>query len=322
MKKLKVAVIGAGQIASGYDIVKDKNILTHAKAIKHNESLELLGFYDNDKNKALEAAQKWGTVVIESIEYIEENADVICIAVPDAFHYDYLKRFTGKNNVKAVIIEKPLTDCLEKVGELEERCERDTKLYFVNYSRRFISEFQHLKTWINHDAGKLICGACYYGKGVLHNCSHLINLFLYLFEEVKPLAVTRNIVDYSKDDPSAEFLMKIDEATVAFFPIPCTEITVFDFDLFFENGKIHCDGEKNVIVYYKKGSSVVYRDETNYIKNIEVQIDGSSAMRGLYKNVCDVLNGNGEIVSGIHDAAKTVEICCEIRDTCLAKNVL
>ena len=75
-------IIGAGQIASGFDSPQDKAILTHAHAYKNNPDIDFLGFYDVDYKKAESAAQKWGVN-----SYKEPvKADIISICVPDEYH--------------------------------------------------------------------------------------------------------------------------------------------------------------------------------------------------------------------------------------------
>ena len=56
----KALIIGAGQIAGGYDNPNDKSILTHAHAYSNNSNVELLGFYDVNYEAAEKMAEKWG----------------------------------------------------------------------------------------------------------------------------------------------------------------------------------------------------------------------------------------------------------------------
>ena len=45
----KAVIIGAGNIAAGFDSPKSEKVLTHAHAILLHPDFELLGFYDRDE---------------------------------------------------------------------------------------------------------------------------------------------------------------------------------------------------------------------------------------------------------------------------------
>lgn len=47
----RVVIIGAGNIAAGFDTPESKKILTHAHAVVVNPDFQLLGFYDIDEKK-------------------------------------------------------------------------------------------------------------------------------------------------------------------------------------------------------------------------------------------------------------------------------
>ena len=59
MRKYKVVVVGAGNIGALFDTPDSKEILTHANAFLRNEHFQLMGFFDVDRKKTLEAARRW-----------------------------------------------------------------------------------------------------------------------------------------------------------------------------------------------------------------------------------------------------------------------
>ena len=75
-------IIGAGQIASGFDEPDSNAVLTHAHAYINNPDTELLGFYDINYSMAQKAAEKWRTKAFKEIP----QADIISICVPDEYH--------------------------------------------------------------------------------------------------------------------------------------------------------------------------------------------------------------------------------------------
>lgn len=312
---LNVAIIGAGNIAAGYDNPDDLCIQTHAHAIIDSMMFQLSGFYDIDKAKANAATAKWGGRRFESIDEISAYADIVCIAVPDQYHYPLLRKCLEEGLFKAIIIEKPFVTSyfeLERIINIKKK--RVTPI-FLNYSRRYMEEFQYMKKWILENAGELICGNCYYGKGTLHNGSHLIDLMRYLFGDMEVEYLGRSIADYLDNDLSMEFsLNKRDNNSPIFFhPIPCNCATVFEFDIFFSNARIQYSDERQMIKYYTIVRKKQLFDENNYQLYRKVNIDISHAMRNLYANVFNVLNNNCQVVCDETDGEYVVRIIEELR---------
>lgn len=294
-KDYKVSIIGAGNISSLYDKPNDNYILTHAHALNKSEHFDLAGFYDSDKNKSDKAASVWGGKVFSTLEEAIESADVVVIAVPDSFHYEILIKCLDKGNVKAIIVEKPFVTNVIEANKLVQQLGDNHIPILLNYSRRYRKEFIELKSWIDSKSGKLLCGNCYYGKGTLHNGSHLIDLISYFFEKIKLNSVEEKIIDYHESDPSYAFSLSVrnDEGVVHFYPISCNTVTVFEFDLIFENGRIKYSDENGIIKYYEVKQQNSLYDELNFVKIREVKIDSNSAMLGLYNNLYEALTSKG-----------------------------
>lgn len=88
----KFAIIGAGQIASGYDNPGDDRVLTHAHAISLHSDAALLGFYDTDMLASERASKKWGGESYVSLDHMmAKKPDVVIICTPDGEHFQALK---------------------------------------------------------------------------------------------------------------------------------------------------------------------------------------------------------------------------------------
>ncbi len=304
-----VLIIGAGNIASKYDDISSKNIITHAHAVKNNSLLSLVGFYDSDHSNALAAATKWNTRALETLEGIKDQVDIICCATPDSTHYDVLMKAISLNP-KLIVVEKPLVNSTHQLSLLKRNLYRNDIPIIVNYSRRFIYEFRELKARIrNNEFGKLLCGNAYYGKGLIHNASHMINLFLLLFNKIEIDDVREGIVDYCEDDRSFLLSLKVDDACITLTPVNCNMVTVFEMDLLFERCRIqYTDSDRTIKEYHTVGSQF-YRDDIVYELVDTHVIDYNNAMVCLYDHVVDVINMNVPIESSIKDSFDTLDIC-------------
>lgn len=92
------------------------------------------------------------------------------------FHAKVLEE-VAKFKPKMVIAEKPLTATYEEAKMVFDLYKNRIPLT-VNYSRRFLKEFQDLKSEIQ-SFGKFLKGTGYYGKGILHNGSHMIDILRF-----------------------------------------------------------------------------------------------------------------------------------------------
>lgn len=311
-KKLNVVIIGAGNIASGYDYPASRLVLTHAHAIGISKSYRLLGFCDVNSDRAKEAALKWKTKVITDIENLDSKPDIICCAVPDDNHFDILKKCCEYDTIKAVICEKPITKSSLQAKYLVDVYKQKGIPLWVNYTRRFLNEFVELKNWIEN-AGNLITANCFYGKGIFHNCSHMINILEFLVGFLE-LSSTGNVLyDYFEDDPSVEFQLKTKTGKIFFYPVPCSIVTVFEFDLIFSFGRIKYSDATGLIEYYVIAESPIYKNELNYILYKSVKVMNGAALQNLYENIYATLNSQEKNCSSGETAYRTVCLCEKIR---------
>lgn len=312
MKKWNVLIIGAGNIASGYDDIKCDRVLSHAHAITLSEHFELFGFYDLNYQKAKAAAQKWRVKAFQSLDGLEDEIDIVCCAVPDEYHYEVMKNVAGWKNLKAIICEKPLARNLIHGNEIMQLYKEKKIPIFVNYSRRYLRQFREAKEWIRYNAGDLLVGNCFYGKGTIHNCSHFVNILQFLLGDLEIVSTGDYIDDFFEDDKSREFVLRYNEKKIFFHPIPCNNVTVFEFDIMFTNGRIRYSDEEQCIKYYTVAESSIYQGEQNYVLKSVVKLNPSEAMKELYENVRLFMSNKEDILSDVYSAYDTLNICSKI----------
>lgn len=188
-------IIGAGRIAAGFDTPESESVLTHAHAYSLHPDFNLLGFIDPDLNQSQKAAKKWNCEAFNSLSDIKAIVDVVSICSPDHVHYESVIQ-SQKLSPKLIFLEKPISNNLEKAKEL--LC--FTIPIAVNYSRRYIKEFRELADRIKGNKfGRFFIGTAYYGKGFIHNGSHMIDLLRLL------LGVQSHIVGIRFDSKQFRF---------------------------------------------------------------------------------------------------------------------
>lgn len=238
----KVMIVGAGQIGAFYDQPGDDNILSHAHAFARHPHFNLLGFVDADRSKAERAAALWGGRSFTSLEeaWAEAAVDVVCLAVPDELHFEYLKKLADCP-VRLIFTEKPLTQTWSQAVEIQQLFAEATRpAVLVNYMRRFVPEFVEIGRQIGqNELGRLLGGTGYYGKGLVHNGSHLIDLLRLLLGEVDQVQFLSAEYDYYHDDPSISGQLRFASGgRVLLQAVDCRPYSIFELELFFEHRRL------------------------------------------------------------------------------------
>lgn len=103
---MKVGVIGTGKMG-------ENHVRTYLSLKDH---CQLVGIFDNDKNRSLDIAKKYNVKQFSTIDELLQTVDAVSIAVPTAFHYDIaLACIKSKTHM---LIEKPITSTVEQADDL------------------------------------------------------------------------------------------------------------------------------------------------------------------------------------------------------------
>ncbi len=296
----KSLIIGAGNIASGFDDITNSSVLTHAHAYINNPEIELLGFYDTDYEKAQSAAKKWGVKAFKE----PVNADIISICVPDEYHAETLLNVQNLQP-KLIFLEKPV--CTKK--DNPEILKNIKTPILINYSRCFSKSFQELANRIkSKEFGSYENGFGFYGKGFIHNGSHLINLLNLLIGKIEKIDFKNEINDYFENDTSKEaFITFKNGKQFTMIPANCNNFTIFEFDIIFEKARIRMVNSGFELEIYKVQDSEKYTGYKNLILSEKITTDLDFAMSNAVQNIVDYLNGNADLMCTLNDGLEAVK---------------
>lgn len=304
-------IIGAGNIGALFDSPASEEILTHANAYRKHPDFCLKGFYDVDVKRAEDAAGRWGVKAYASLEEAMEYADVVSCTVPDAYHYDILKKL-AKYPIQMVFTEKPFTKTVEEAKEICQLYEDRQIPILMNYTRRFVTEFIELRARIG-EFGSFVKGIGYYGKGVLHNGSHMIDFLRFLLGEVEVLSGENPIFDFEEDDPSVEARLQVGKGLFCMYPIDCRIATVFELDLFFEKGRIRLTDGCSHVEEYQVRPSDVYEGYYNFKPEREYDVKYDSSFQNALDNSKQHLEQGTALFCNKEDATRVLTICKELQ---------
>jgi predicted dehydrogenase len=150
MSKLKVGVIGAGSISE-----------LHMGSYKNNPNVEMYAVCDLNEQRAKNLAEKYGfSKAYTSIADIMADTEVEAVSVCTWNNTHADLAIAALNSGKHVLVEKPLSTTVEEALRVEEAVRRTGKMVQVGFVRRYGSNTQMLKQFIdNGDFGEI-----YYAK--------------------------------------------------------------------------------------------------------------------------------------------------------------
>lgn len=315
-EKFNVLIVGAGSIGAFFDAPCSKNILTHAHAFSKIEKFNLLGFVDISKQKGEEAAKLWNVNYFSSMEeaFSKNKVDVVSVCVPDEYHYDILKKVSSFP-MKLVFAEKPLTTNLDQAEEIMKIYKKKNMKCLINYSRRFVSEFSVLRDNIlNCQYGEYICGNGYYGKGILHSGSHMIDFLRYLIGEVEDEKSVDCNFDFYNNDPSITSILSFkDNKIFTMNIIPCNNYTVFEIDLLFQEKRIRITDLGFSVEEYGLVNSEIFNDYINIGIQKKYSTDFGNAMKNAVINIYNNLVKDENLKCTLDDGYKALNICEKLK---------
>ncbi|MCX5656861.1 MAG: Gfo/Idh/MocA family oxidoreductase [Candidatus Omnitrophica bacterium] len=124
MKKIRVAVIGAGKLGS-----------IHARIYSQLKEVNLVGICDIDGDRAKEVADTLGTISFTDYRKLLDKVDGVSIAVPTVLHYKIGREFLSKG--VDCLIEKPITADLKEARKLLTLADKKNCILQVGHTERF-----------------------------------------------------------------------------------------------------------------------------------------------------------------------------------------
>lgn len=301
-RSYRVAIIGAGRIAAGFDTPDSQHILTHAHAFSKNPRTELAGFFDVDAKKSAAEAKKWSTNSYASLEeLLAAKPDIVVIASPDDTHASLL-RTVAAQKVRLVVCEKPIATTEADTETLRNAIEIPV---IVNFRRRF----DPVAMEIAAELSEVISARGIYTTSLLHNGSHMLDLARLFFGEV---ISHQKLYDERGQEGGAAIGAYLSFERCQHFFLMTGDARAYDvFDL-----EIFCESKR--IRFFDEGMRVVEQHVVTDPIFEEYKILGGSqrretglidAMARLAEHTVDVLDGKAAPISDLQNAIKTQDAC-------------
>ncbi|MBU2699176.1 putative dehydrogenase [Sporomusaceae bacterium BoRhaA] len=211
MKKLSVAIIGAGQIAGGYDQQKingDQGIYTHAGAYMAHGGYELTSICDVNQDQAAQFQKYWKVEhkVTDIDKLLESYHDVVSVCTPDATHYELVKRLLLSHCCKTVFVEKPLALNLQEIAELLELANANQCHIVVDFQRQYEIYHKQIRSQLAQAMESVLTVNAYYIKGLEHIGVTMIDTLVFLFGLPEAVLTYNRVYNQEIRDYTYEFI--------------------------------------------------------------------------------------------------------------------
>ena len=132
-KKVKIGVIGAGHLGKH-----------HIKHLSNHSLVELVGFFDIDKENATSVSQTFNIKNFDNEDDLIDLVEAISIITPTETHYDIAAKCLKKK--KDVFIEKPITNTSEQAKAIIKMAASSKNIVQVGHIERFNPTINQLKS--------------------------------------------------------------------------------------------------------------------------------------------------------------------------------
>jgi predicted dehydrogenase len=240
--RLRTAVIGCGWIGAGEGVNRDiVGVQSHAEAYASHARTQLSAVVDANLDSAEKAAKRWQAESFydDPIKMIQAaQPEIVSICTPDALHANtILLMLENCPSLRAILAEKPLALTLAEARRVSAAAEQRGVVLAVNYSRRYCPAYRQLRAEIQSGAlGAIQQVHGYYGKGLIHNGTHWIDLLRYLCGEISSLQALPLPVACA-DTPAISMILE-SGAVALLQPCRPEAFTLFEMDILAEQGRI------------------------------------------------------------------------------------
>lgn len=312
-----VLIAGAGNIGAFFDRPGADEVLTHAHAFSMHPGFNLLGFYDARPSAAVQAARLWGGRAFQSINDVLENEqiDVLCLAVPDEYHFQYLQELSN-SSLKLILAEKPLVSNWKEAEEIQKLYEESPVELAINYSRRYVPEFRELRNYIQSGSGgDYLSGNAYYGKGLVHNGSHLLDLLGFLLGKFNCRQVFNSRVDYYPDDPSVSAILQLESGSRFILQtLDCRAYSLWEMDLLFSSRRIRIIDSGFLIEEYEVKQDALFPGYKTLLKTSSRNTALNRCMYHTAVNIYEHLEYGQELYCSLPEGVQVIKICQQLQE--------
>ena len=271
MNRIRALLVGLGQIGCGYDAAlpfvpgqprSSRQTLSHARALACHPAFTLVAGVDPSPDARHRFTQLYGApaypdLVSWQAAGVDPAPDFVVIAVSPQLQPGLVQTLLNLAPPRLFLLEKPVACDLQQARFLQTACSRVPQLHVaVNYIRRWLPAVQ---TWRQRlQAGELGCllhGRIIYGKGLLSNGSHFVNLAEAWLGPLTPgRLINPGMSCFGFDREASLELLAADhgQAVVQVQSVGAEGLRAGELDLWFERGRLCWPDHGQAIAFWPR----------------------------------------------------------------------
>ncbi|MBK8982282.1 MAG: hypothetical protein IPM38_08160 [Ignavibacteria bacterium] len=190
----------------------------------------------------------------------------------------------------------------------------------VNYTRRFLNEFEEIKKCIDEKKiGRTESVTFYYSRGLVHNASHYIDIALWYFGEPDDVISFSQKKGITDEDKSVSFILKYSGGPeIIFIALDIDKLSFAEIDIAGTHGRIKYN-YKGEIEYYTVKANPLFNGYKIY-ECINVDKVKFSSITRSYKNIYEVLTGKSSLRSNSENSIKIFNLIKRIGENRIWQN--
>lgn len=323
-ERLKVLVVGAGNIASAFDTDTNTDAArSHAKAYFLNSETLIHAAVEPDPVRREAFGRAWSCDrLYPALADIPQGIrpDIISVCTPTETHYEILKSCL-RLNPKAVLIEKPLTSRLEDAHDIVGLYRKAGIPLSVNLPRKWSKVLSSLGSQLRAgELGVFRQFVGYYTKGVLHNGIHMVSLLQDLLGRIVEQKILSGIVDFKDTDPTVTAWLRTAEGhSGVLVGLDCRDTNIFELEIFTDRARIRLLNGCSDVEVSTRSPHPKYNGYHCYSNPKVSPGDQDQLLKYAVGSVVDVISKGASVVSPADEALAAMGICCSLQgDFCVA----
>jgi len=300
---IKVAIIGCGDIAGGYDERKEgEGIFSHAGAFQSIPNVSIVAASDVDESRLKSFCRYW-KVPNSYTDYklmIKENTvDIISVCTPDSTHYSILMDLLEMGKTKVIFTEKPFVEKVNEGINVLELAKRKKISIVLNNQRHFEECHKELgKRVANGEIGKVQSVCIYYVKGITHiGCTIISNLRYIVGDIEKVQALPPRDLGSYPGDPTIDCVLYLKDGSKAIL-LGCDKYgynySIYEMDIIGTHGRIRYEENGDMIRIFKIKQYDHYSGYYELKEDVDMRVetDMQFSMLHIAKYVADLSTKN------------------------------
>jgi predicted dehydrogenase len=314
----RVLIVGCGNIAGGFDAVRsaDAEPLTHAGAFSREPGFRVVACVDPDEDRRSAFQRRWKVeeafADVASLGDRTGAFDIVSICSPTGMHAAHLEAALALRP-RLVFCEKPVTPSLAETTHWVERFEQAGIHLAVNHTRRWAPDVVKLRVELQSGQwGRIRSAHGTYGKGVLNNGSHLVDLLQFLVGPLTLVGAGAPLWDFWDTDPTVPALLAAGEVPVQLSVSNAGDYSLFEAHLVTERAVISMEDGGLTWRIRRPVPSPHFSGYTALDRGVDVPGQYWLAMRSAAANIRECLRSGASLNSTGRTAADAQRLCEQI----------